>query len=252
MSAFLKLDHCELCSRDLPWEWVPAVVAAGRNLPGTGVWRSRLTAGACPNCADRAAARTLRDQRAQARRVELIRILGGSKPYREFTFSRFMVTENNRRAFDAARHFNPRRGNLCLWGPHSSGKTHLAIAALRRTFDQALGAAVATPASLLRRVRAQLPGHEQRAIDAFTSVGVLLLDDLGGASVPPSTLQLLQELLDSRNYRDRFGLLITSRCSPTLAGRCFGDSGVAWRIVRMCTVVEIRGPETLGDGGRVD
>src|SRR5262245_32147327 len=52
MSAFLKIDRCSACRRELPWEWVPPVTLAGRTLAGTGVWRSGLVDDRCAGCAE--------------------------------------------------------------------------------------------------------------------------------------------------------------------------------------------------------
>ena len=59
MSAFLKIDKCARCHGSIPWEWVDAVLLAGKSLPGTGVWRTQLVDGLCPQCL---AARSVRQE----------------------------------------------------------------------------------------------------------------------------------------------------------------------------------------------
>src|SRR5438093_147144 len=100
MTAFLKIDECKVCHQDIPWEWVPALLLGGKPLAGTGVWHSQLTDGQCPACMAALELRRQNDQRALTKRNDLIQLLGGEKPYREFTFERFKVTPGNRFAYE--------------------------------------------------------------------------------------------------------------------------------------------------------
>src|SRR5258708_2202669 len=136
MTAFLKLDHCRACGRDFPWEWVPPILVCAKPLAGTGVWRSSLIDGLCESCARAVDARRQRERRTHALREQFIRLLGGVKPYRDFTFERFRITSGNRTAVQLARQFDATKENIYLWGPHRVGKTHLAIAILRQWFPR--------------------------------------------------------------------------------------------------------------------
>src|SRR5215471_11057118 len=100
MTAFLKIDYCKTCHRALPWEWVPTVLLGGRTLAGTGVWRSQLRDGLCPACQAATDTERRKKERALAVRKELVQLLGGEKPYSEFTFERYQITPGNRFAFD--------------------------------------------------------------------------------------------------------------------------------------------------------
>ena len=201
MTAFLKIDDCKTCRRALPWEWVPAVPLNGKPLAGTGVWRSQLIEGQCVAC--QAASETKRDQemRALARRSELITLLGGEKPYREFTFDRYRITAGNRLAYERCKAFDPAVDNLYLWGSCGVGKTHLAYAAARRCFEETLSVALAPAYQLSRRVRMKDPVQEQEAINEFVQTAVLVLDELRDESA--YTRRLLQEILDGRGFLDR-------------------------------------------------
>jgi DNA replication protein DnaC len=126
MTAFLKIDDCRTCHRALPWEWVPAVLTAGKPLAGTAVWRSQLTGGICPACLTAQEAERQKEQRTRDVRRDLVQLLGGEKPYREFAFERYQMTPGNRLAYEKATQFNPATDNLYLWGPCGVGKTHLA------------------------------------------------------------------------------------------------------------------------------
>ena len=86
MTAFLKIDRCLDCQQEKPWERVPPILLAGRTLAGTAVWRSQLIDGICPACGVVREVKRDKERCAYALRNDLIRLLGGEKPYREFTF----------------------------------------------------------------------------------------------------------------------------------------------------------------------
>jgi hypothetical protein len=75
MSAFLKIDQCRACGRPIPWEWAPVVMAGGKALAGTGVWRSQLIGGLCPACKASLDAQKEKEQRALLLRAKLVEVL---------------------------------------------------------------------------------------------------------------------------------------------------------------------------------
>ncbi len=179
MTAFLKIDCCKACIRETPWEWVPPTVVAGSQLAGTGVWRSALLNELCVTCLDTLEAERRRQREADNRRESLIRLLGGVKPFREFTLEHYEVTALNRAAYEKVKQFDPAKENLYLWGPSGVGRTHLALAAARTAFCQNRSVEIATPARLVRKLRMKSPEEEQHAIDGFIRAEILVLDDLG-------------------------------------------------------------------------
>jgi DNA replication protein DnaC len=241
MSAFLKIDRCAGCQRELSWEWVPPVEVGGRTLPGTGVWRSSLVDELCAGCAEARAAVTARSAQARTKRERLVALLGGMKPFREFTFERFKVHAGNRAAFESALHFDPDLRNLYLWGASGVGKTHLAYAIARRAFWMGRSVTVTTPGRLIRTLRMKPPEEEQRAIDAVVFPHVVVLDGLGRGGDTPYTRQILHKTLDARDFQDRRGLVVTSRLPPTQLVHSCGDDGVASRLAGMCRVVQVKG-----------
>ncbi len=243
MTAFLKIDDCNSCHRSLPWEWVPAVPLAGKTLAGTGVWRSQLTGGLCPACLAALERERQNAQCALAMRRELVQLLGGEKPYREFTFERFEITPGNQLAYERSKNFNPAMDNLYLWGPCGVGKTHLAHAIARTCFEQTLSIAILLPSQVSRRVRMRDPEKEQAAIDEFVRVEALVLDDLGIGNETPYSKQILQEILDGRDFSDRAGLVVTSKYSLSALAEKLTDDTIASRLAGMCQVIEIKGTD---------
>jgi DNA replication protein DnaC len=243
MTAFLKIDACRECHRALPWEWVPAIFLGGKPLAGTGVWRSQLSDGICAGCHAASEARRADLARSLGRRCDLVRLLGGEKPYREFTLERFEVTPGNRLGFERAREFNPAIENLYLWGPCGVGKTHLAYDMARRAFEETLSVAILSAWQLTRRVRMREPALEQGAIDELVNVEVLVLDDLGAGSDTAYARQILQEVLDGRTFADRAGLVVTGKYSLDDLAHKLGDDSIPSRLAGLCQVIELRGPD---------
>jgi len=243
MTAFLKIDECRVCHRNIPWEWVPGIVLGGKALAGTAVWRSQLTDDQCPACMASLEARRQNTQRALGKRQELIQLLGGEKPYREFTFETFKVTPGNRLAFERSRSFNPSTENLYLWGACGVGKTHLAYAIARRCFDETLSVTILRPSQVSRKVRMKDPDQEQVAIDGLARVEVFVLDDLGTGPDTAYSRQVLQEILDGRNFKDRAGLVVTSQYSLGHLANKMNDDTISSRLAGSCSVLQIRGPD---------
>jgi DNA replication protein DnaC len=243
MTAFLKIDECQDCHRALPWEWIPAVLLGAKSLAGTGVWSSQLTSGRCPSCEATLEAERQQAGRAQARRRDLIRLLGGEKPYREFTFERYNVTAGNRLAYETSIHFNPTTENLYLWGSCGVGKTHLAYANARRCFEETLSVNIMRPWQLIRKVRMKDPEQEQGAIDEIVNVEALILDDLGAGSDTAFARHILQEILDGRDFRDGAGLVVTCKYSLNALAQKLADDSIPSRLAGMCTVIELKGSD---------
>ena len=83
------------------------------------------------------------------------------------------------------------------------------------------------------------PLQEQAAVDDFVSVEVLVLDDLGDDT--PFSRQLLQEILDFRDFHYRAGLVVTSKYSLDDLATKLADDTIPSRLAGMCQVVEIQG-----------
>jgi DNA replication protein DnaC len=243
MTAFLKIDDCKECHRQLPWEWVPAVILRTQPMAGTGVWRSPLIDGRCSACLAASEAKRRGEEHAALLRRRVVTLLKGEKPYRDFTFERFNVTPDNRLAYERCRDFNPAADNLYLWGPCGVGKTHLACAVARRCVEETLGVEILRIGELSRQVRMKEPDQEQAAIDQLVSTDLLVLDDLGTGPNTAYYQQVLQEVLDGRYFTDRCGLVITSKYSLGALAAKLGEDTIPSRLAGACSVIRIRGAD---------
>jgi DNA replication protein DnaC len=243
MTAFLKIDFCHRCRQEKPWEWVAPILVGNRTLAGTGVWRSQFLDGLCPACVAATELKRQKEQRDRALRDELIELLGGEKPYREFTFERYQVTSKNRLAFERAKAFNPPSGNLYLWGACGVGKTHLACAIARHGFEQHQSVVILRPGQAVRKVRMREPHEEQAILDQWVQAKVIILDDFGSGTDTVYSRQILQEVLDLRDFQDRGGMVVTSKYSLADLARKLGDDTIPSRLGGMCRVIEVRGPD---------
>ena len=210
---FLKTEICVSCGREVLPEWFPPVITSGRALAGTGNWRSMTTDGLCNGCHTVITNSNEERRRQFTSRLRLIELGGGEKPYREFRLDKFRVETGNRVAFLRARTFNASRDNLYLWGGCGVGKTHLAFATARRLCEEGLTVEFLKPPQLMRRVRRRDPDEEQQAVDRFIRSDIFVLDDLGIGHETAYARQILQEILDGREYAYRSGLFITSKYS---------------------------------------
>lgn len=224
-------------------DWMPPIACGPRTLPGTGIWRSNLTDGLCPNCWANDREKIADTQKARALQLRLLELLGGEKPLREYRFESFTRTKENDPAFSRASAFGSTRENLYLWGPCGTGKTHLAGALARKACESGLTVEFLRPPKLIRRVRRLDPDDEDRAIQKIVRADVFVLDDMGIGRDTAYARQVFQEILDGRDSADRNGLVVTSKYSLDDLARKLGDDAIPSRLAGMCRVIHIPGPD---------
>src|SRR5262249_14454706 len=110
-------------------------------------------------------------------------------------------------------------------------------------FERGGTVALITPSQLIRRLRMKSPEEEQQGIERFAVVETLVIDDMGMGSDSAYARQVLQEILDARDFQDRHGLGITSRYSPATLATRMSDPAIASRLAGMCETVEVGGPD---------
>lgn len=112
--------------------------------------------------------------------------------------------------------------NLVLFGPAGAGKTHLAVAALRRASCE-LGLTTlfcpADPNELRFRLIAEDGKENRDVIESFSSTGILLVDDLNrtsGQEKGSYAEEMLETILDRRHRRQLATIITTNRAPRTL------------------------------------
>ncbi len=85
------------------------------------------------------------------------------------------------------------------------------------------------------------PAQEQSALEQFACVEVLILDDFGIGTDTAYGRQLVQEILDRRDFADRGGLVVTSKYSLGALAEKLQDDSIPSRLAGMCVVVQIQG-----------
>jgi DNA replication protein DnaC len=187
--------------------------------------------------AEREKKEQIEKDRTERIKTRCIEMLGGIKPYEEYTFEKFLATENMQ-AFNAARSFDPKTQNLFLYGECGTGKTHLACAIARNFFEKYC----LTPGfvryyktvNLLRYMRYKRDAEEEEKIlKEFSCADVFVLDDLGAQKETDFGTSLILEILDRRIERRQNGLIVTSNFGRTDLAAILKDR-VTSRISALC------------------
>ena len=136
-------------------------------------------------------------------------------------------------------------GGLYLYGRNGLGKTHLAVALMRRLLAQHRQVVFSPCAELLASLRKafdEKPNWMQREfMDSLSTVEVLILDDLGAHKVSEWVIGELFLILDRRE-RNALRTVITSNLDLSEVAVTFGDR-IASRIGGLCRLVKIVGAD---------
>lgn len=158
--------------------------------------------------------RELERKQAQERRkqAEIVR-LGGIRAYEDFTAEKY----TNKAVLKALANYPSE--NYYLWGKAGSGKTHAAVAVLRKVST----AQVVRMGQISREIRAVRDPYEEAAIiDKYASIP-MLVDDLGSEKATEFLQNTLFEIMDRRWQAKVGGLIITANMSIDKLGGILGD-----------------------------
>ena len=154
--------------------------------------------------------------------------------YRNASFDNFVLPQDNPIAYDQlsralvkvkgyVRQFDPFRAKpgLMLTGPTGTGKTHLAVAALRALMARGFQGAFVDYQSLLQQIRSGYDefadASEREAYSASLDVPVLLIDDLG-AHRPSEWVEDTITGIITHRCNERRPLIVTTNLPDTYAG----------------------------------
>ena len=149
---------------------------------------------------------------AEQRKYEIAR-LGGVRAYEDFMASNY----TNKAVLKALSNYPSE--NYYLWGKAGSGKTHAAVATLRKVS----WARVVRMGQISREIRAtDNPEDEQTLIERYSTIP-MLLDDLGSEKATEFLQNVLFEIMDRRWQAKQGGLIITANMSIDKLGAIIGD-----------------------------
>ena len=133
---------------------------------------------------------------------------------------------------------------LIIVGPVGTGKTHIAVGVLREAHRKHLGIASAQVPLVLAQIRAAIGRGDEdatRAIDRYSTVDVLALDDLGSERVTDWVREQLFLVINSR-YEQMLPTIITTNDSLEGLEEHVGQR-ITSRIAGMCQGVVLDGPD---------
>ena len=173
-------------------------------------------------------------------RLDMTECLGSIRAFELFTEKKFIVTDTNRKAFEAVKEWNPEKENLYLVGPVGSGKSHLQAIAVRRF--QPRHFSVKRVSNICRNIRGATTAiDEQEIIDKYAFMPILGLDDLGMEKMTEFVIGILYEIIDVRYMNRPGGLIITSNLTISELSQKLGDDRIPSRLAQMCEVISLRG-----------
>lgn len=165
----------------------------------------------------------------------MIEKLGGLRAYEKYTLEKFTdkTLVKKLEPFPAKNYF--------IYGLVGRGKTHLAMANIRRCSDFE----IITPVVFLRKMDAK---NAQAKIDYLERLSIIpvLIDDLEIRKEDIESVKAaryIKELIDARYLRGGGGMIITTNMSMQELSECAEFDRIPSRLVEMCDVVKIDGED---------
>jgi DNA replication protein DnaC len=164
-----------------------------------------------------------RQDRLLARRTKQARFRDPDRSLTSFDFD-FNRKMNRALVYDlATARFVGRREDALFLGPPGTGKSHLAQAIGRAAIDQGYKVAYREAHTLIEEIaEAGIDGTRKELLAEFSSVPLLIIDDLGMRKLPHTAAEDLLELV-MRRY-ERASTLITSNRPVDDWGKLLGDA----------------------------
>lgn len=164
----------------------------------------------------------------ELRKQKIESILGKSgikKRYLSRTIDSFSVTAENKRSFEVAtdyiknfREYFTQGKGLYLEGPCGTGKTHLAIAIALAIINTGVPVICKTSIDILGDIKRCYERNsevtEEEVLEAYKTVDLLIIDDLGKEQVTEWSVPVLYSILNER-YEALLPTIITTNYNTT-------------------------------------
>lgn len=207
----------------------------------------------CESCAAIVTEERERELAIQERKEKIARFLESSGMrgiMHNMTFDSF-DPQRRGKIYEVARRyaedFTPKTdAGLIFFGKAGSGKTHLAVAIARHLIEQKqIAARVARTVELLADIRQTFNEHdgyraenEAELIQKFTSVALLVLDDLGSEKISDWVKEILYRIIDER-WLEQKPMIITTNLNLKELEERIGERIVS-RIAGACVQIEMQ------------
>lgn len=183
----------------------------------------------------------------ELRKQKIESILGKSgikKRYLSRTIDSFSVTAENKRSFEVAtdyiknfREYFTQGKGLYLEGPCGTGKTHLAIAIALAIINTGVPVICKTSIDILGDIKRCYERNsevtEEEVLEAYKTVDLLIIDDLGKEQVTEWSVPVLYSILNER-YEALLPTIITTNYNTTALAEKLsvrGDTETATAII---------------------
>ena len=176
----------------------------------------------------------------ELRKQKIESILGKSgikKRYLSRTIDSFSVTAENKRSFEVAtdyiknfREYFTQGKGLYLEGPCGTGKTHLAIAIALAIINTGVPVICKTSIDILGDIKRCYERNsevtEEEVLEAYKTVDLLIIDDLGKEQVTEWSVPVLYSILNER-YEALLPTIITTNYNTTALAEKLSEKGDA-------------------------
>lgn len=176
----------------------------------------------------------------ELRKQKIESILGKSgikKRYLSRTIDSFSVTAENKKSFEVAtdyiknfREYFTQGKGLYLEGPCGTGKTHLAIAIALAIINTGVPVICKTSIDILGNIKRCYERNsevtEEEVLEAYKTVDLLIIDDLGKEQVTEWSVPVLYSILNER-YEALLPTIITTNYNTTALAEKLSAKGDA-------------------------
>lgn len=176
----------------------------------------------------------------ELRKQKIESILGKSgikKRYLSRTIDSFSVTAENKKSFEVAtdyiknfREYFTQGKGLYLEGPYGTGKTHLAIAIALAIINTGVPVICKTSIDILGDIKRCYERNsevtEEEVLEAYKTVDLLIIDDLGKEQVTEWSVPVLYSILNER-YEALLPTIITTNYNTTALAEKLSAKGDA-------------------------